>query len=103
MEDRDNECALRENYSDEAPRLAMKGFLEVHFENMNRVTEVRLGDEARCIQFFQRVRDPFGLGTRKAALFQIFDEAVGVEHQSLHRLSVYQLLRALQGANNLLY
>ena len=40
------ESALRENHSDESPRLSMKGFLEVHFEKMTRVTEVRLGCQA---------------------------------------------------------
>ena len=37
-----------------------------------------------AFELFEGIRDAFGLRARKAALFQLFDDAVGVEQQCLH-------------------
>ena len=42
--------------------------------------KVGLGRQAGSIEFFERFRDAFCLRTRKAALLQLFDHAVGVYH-----------------------
>ena len=59
--------------------------------------KVGLGRQAGSIEFFERFRDAFCLRTRKAALLQFFDHAVGIYHQALHRLSVYHASVRSQG------
>ena len=44
----------------------------------------------------ERFRLVFG----EAALLEALDDFVGINYERLHRLSVYQLLGGLQGANN---
>ena len=71
---------------------ACEEFIEAEFE----VLEITFGGEAGSIEFFERFGDAFCLRTRKATLLQFLNDAVGVEHQGLHRLSVYQLIARWQ-------
>ena len=62
-----------------------------------RELKVRLGRERGGVQFFERFGDAFGLGAGKAALLELLDDPVRVDHERLHRPSVYHATGSSQG------
>jgi hypothetical protein len=93
LDEGDDQCALCEEYAryplDDGDGLMSECEFKIGFR-----------DEGGGVEFFERFSDAFGLRPREAPLFEFLDDAVGVDHQFLHKPSVYHPRIALQGNAN---
>ncbi len=85
----DDERALREEHAGH-PRDELDGLAR------ERESEVHLRHKVRGVQLFQGFGDALGLRAGETFGFEFLDDPVGVDHERLHRSSVYHATSRLQ-------
>jgi hypothetical protein len=97
LDERDDQGALSDEDTGHPRDQSDSLIAHCDLERLDCLVEIGFGGEGRRIQFFEGFGDAFGLRAGKAALFELLDDAVRVNHERLHMRSVYHLDVGSQG------